>query len=208
MRWGPLSGAIIHAAYSRCAAFYCFTQNLEPFPNGFAMRMPFDLVSGAMRPRVSPGDGQVYLVCQKGWDTVGRIDGMIYRFRHTGEKSHLVSGAEATRTGIRISFASELDPSSVKTENVTISREGDKKGEGPGKGEHAAEVKLVDAKTMEVTIPGIEKEALEQRTTVDKKTGAVSVKVNPAISVHLRLKARDGTAIKQTVWATINSLPE
>jgi mono/diheme cytochrome c family protein len=208
MRWGPLSGAIIHAAYSRCAAFYCFTQNLEPFPNGFAMRMPFDLVSGAMRPRVSPGDGQVYLVCQKGWDTVGRIDGMIYRFRHTGEKSHLVSGAEATRTGIRISFASELDPSSVKTENVTISREGDKKGEGPGKGEPAAEVKLVDAKTMEVTIPGIEKEALEQRTTVDKKTGAVSVKVNPAISVHLRLKARDGTAIKQTVWATINSLPE
>ena len=43
---------------------------------------------------------------------------------------------------------------------------------------------------------------------VDKKTGAVSVKVTPAYSINLSLRAADGTPIEQTVWATVNSVPK
>ena len=204
--WGPLSGSIIHTSYSGCRVFYCFTQKLEPFPNGFAVQW-FDLKSGAMRPRVNPIDGQVYVACQKGWDTKAPFDGIVYRLRHTGQPCRMVSGASATSTGIRLEFASDLDPASVKPVNITIARESDDKKAPPAKGMPAAKVELVGKRAVEITIPGIENEVLEKRTTVDKKTGAVSVKVNPAYTINVDLKAADGTLIGQTVFATINALP-
>src|SRR5690606_28982575 len=52
-RWGPLSGAMIHTSYSQSSVFYILTQDLEPHPNGFAVRMPLTFHSGVMRPRTN-----------------------------------------------------------------------------------------------------------------------------------------------------------
>ena len=204
--WGPLSGSVIHTSYSRCAAFYCFIQDIEPYPNGFAVQFPFPLKSGAMRPRVNPVDKQVYLTCQKGWDTSARYDGAIYRIRHTGEPARGVRGAAVTSTGLRLTFAADLDPTSVKASAFTGIRESDKKdkknpGAKPPQIKLGA-VRLVDARTVEVDIPDIGKEALANRT--DEK-GIVTV--NPPISLTFTLKSKDGTAIEQTIHATINSVP-
>ena len=204
--WGPLSGSVIHTSYSRCVAFYCFIQDVEPYPNGFAMKFPFPLKSGAMRPRVHPIDKQVYLVCQKGWDTSARHDGAIYRIRHTGEPVRGVSGAAVTSTGLRLRFASPLDPASVKASAFSAVRESDKKDKNnpnakPPKVGLGA-VRLIDPKTVSIEIPGIDKEDLTKRT--DEK-GIVTV--NPPISLNFTLKSKDGTPIEQTIHATINSVP-
>ena len=207
-RWGPLSGSIIHTSYSRSAAFYCVSQDLEPYPNGFAMRLPFDLKAGAMRPRVSPIDGQVYIACKRGWDSIARTDGVIYRIRHTGDPSHLIRNAEATKTGIRLTFACELNPDSVDAANFSIVREHDKPKKGVDIQRHPLEtVTMINPHTIELTIPGISEETLDHRTKRDTTTGKTIVNVHPAISLTVKLTAADGTPIEQTVHATINSLP-
>ena len=204
--WGPLSGAVIHTSYSRCSAFYCFIQDVEPYPNGFAMKFPFPLKSGAMRPRVHPIDKQVYLVCQKGWDTSARHDGAIYRIRHTGEPVRGLSGAAVTSTGLRLSFASPLDPASVKESAFSAVRESDKKDKNnpnakpPQVGLGA--VRLIEPKTITIEIIDIKKEDLTERT--DEK-GIVTV--NPPISLTFSLVSNDGTPVEQTIHATVNSVP-
>lgn len=200
-KWGPLSGSVIHTSYSRCAAFYCFLQDVGDYPNGFAVKLPFELNSGVMRPRVHPLDGQVYVAAQKGWDTSARRDGVIYRFRATGEESHLLSGAEATTTGLRLTFPCELDAGSVKADAFEAVRIPDKK-EGKVEKVELGAARLTDARTIEIEIPGIEAETLANRTN---EKGEVTVK--PAISLTFDLRAADGVEMKQTVHATINSLP-
>ncbi len=203
-RWGPLSGSIFHTSYSRSSVFYCRTQNLDPFPNGFAIRLPFNLQAAPMRARVNPADGQVYVAAKRGWDSIARIDGAIYRFRHTGATSHLIRDVSATSRGLRIAFASPLDPASIKPAHFTFLREPDKRSEDdrPLAPVAVTAVTLVAPEMVEVVIPNIEKEALHHRTRTDG-----TIEVHPAISLSVEVTARDGTPILQTVHATINALP-
>ena len=202
--WGPLGGSVIHTSYSRKNAFYCFLQDLKPFPNGFAVKFPFELKSGLMRPRVHPKNGDVYIVAQKGWDTSGQIDGVIYRFRKTGKPTSMIVKAEATSTGIQVTFGSDLDAGSVNPESVSAERIPDKKKkEGENYEVELGQIKLLDSKTIHVEIVDFEKEKLENRTNQD---GSYNVK--PAISLTFDVKTKDGASIQQTVHATINSLPK
>lgn len=202
--WGPLGGSVIHTSYSRKNAFYCFLQDLKPFPNGFAVKFPFELKSGLMRPRVHPKDGEVYIIAQKGWDTSGQVDGVIYRFRKTGEPTTMIVNAAATTTGIQVTFGSDLDPQSVTPDAVKAERIPDKKKkEGEDYSVELGKIKVLDARTIHVEIVDIEKEKLENRTNED---GSYNVK--PAISITFDLNAKDGASIQQTLHATINSLPQ
>ena len=201
-KWGPLSGTVIHTSYSRCAAFYCFIQDIEPYPNGFAVRFPFDLDSGAMRPRLHPIDNQVYITCHKGWDTNAPLDGVIYRVRHAAEDMVGVCDAAVTGSGIRLTFADDLDPASVKSSAFRAFREDDsKKGPKPPAYE-LGKAHLINPRTVEINVPGISKEALAERT--DEK-GNVSVKA--PISINYKLRSKNGTVIEQRIYATINSIP-
>lgn len=204
--WGPLSGSVIHTSYSRCSSFYCFIQDVEPYPNGFAVEFSHPLKSGAMRLRVSPVDQQVYLVCQKGWDTSARYDGALYRIRHTGDPTRGIVGAEVTATGLILSFGSDLDSSSVKPSAFEAVRESDKKDKKNPKANitpvKLGAVRLIDSKKVSVDIPGIDKEDLKHRTNKD---GVVSI--NAPISVTWKIRSKDGTPVEQTIHATVNSVP-
>ncbi|MDA7614546.1 c-type cytochrome [Verrucomicrobiales bacterium] len=207
-RWGPLSGSIIHTSYSRSRAFYCRTQDVGDYPNGFAMRLPFDFKAGAMRPRVSPIDGQTYIVCKKGWDSIARVDGVIYRIRATGDPSHLIQDVAATADGLQLTFPCALDATSLDPNSFSIIREPDK----PAKGKETQMVRpisarLIDARTLHVGIPNLEQETVAHRTSQNAQ-GEPEVEINPAISITVHLKAGDGTLINQTIHATINSLPK
>ncbi|MDC3255570.1 hypothetical protein OAV21_04185, partial [bacterium] len=60
---------------------------------------------------------------------------------------------------------------------------------------------------LHVGIPNLEQETVAHRTSQNAQ-GEPEVKINPAISITVHLKAGDGTLINQTVHATINSLPK
>src|SRR5690606_472844 len=118
-----------HTSYTQCAMFYVMVQDVPPFPNGFAVRLPFDFKAGLMRSRVNPIDGQVYTVGLKGWDTKAGSDGCLYRIRHTNEPSHLIQNVAARKTGIRFTLTCEIDRASVQTGSVTAVRKQSKKGD-------------------------------------------------------------------------------
>jgi len=202
-RWGPLGGCMIHTSYSRCAAFYIMTPNLQPHPNGFAVRFPFTFRSGVMRARVNPVDRQVYLVGQKGWDTQARFDGCLYRIRYAGGPTHLLANVAAVSRGLRLTFSCDLDKASITAKNFRTVREG-KKTTGPV---DLGGVRLVDQRTVEVHLPDIADEVVSRRSRVDKKRRVTFIDVRPPIRLTFNLKAKDGTAIRQTVYATVNSLP-
>ena len=202
-KWGPLSGTVIHTSYSRCAAFYCFIQDIKPYPNGFAVRFPFDLDSGAMRPRLHPIDNQIYITCHKGWDTTAPLDGVIYRFRHAEDKMVGICDAAVTASGIRLTFASDLDPRSVKPGAFKAYREDDAKNILKPAEYKLGEVRLIDSRTVEINVPSIGKEALANRT--DEKG---NIQVKPPISLSYKLKSKSGKVFEQKIYATINSLPK
>ncbi|MEE2639694.1 MAG: DUF6797 domain-containing protein [Planctomycetota bacterium] len=199
--WGPLSGSVIHASYSRCNAFYCLIQDTQPYPNGFAVQFPIPLKSGGMRSRVSPTDHQVYLLCHRGWDSSARFDGVIYRIRYTGQPVRGITGATVVPHGLQLTFGSPLDPGSVRAAAFTAVREEDQSKQKPT-AVPLGDVRLMDARTVFIEIPGIEKEDLSQRT--DSKGG---VKVPPPISLTCRLRSADGVKLETTIHATVNSVP-
>ena len=202
-KWGPLSGTVIHTSYSRCAAFYCFIQDIEPYPNGFAVRFPFDLDSGAMRPRLHPIDNQVYITCHKGWDTNAPLDGVIYRVRHAEEDMVGVCDAAVTGSGIRLTFAADLDPASVKSSAFRAFREDDsKKGPKPPAYE-LGKARLINPRTVEINVPGIEKESLANRT--DEKG---NVKVGDEFIINQQTGDVSGDAFKKSVSSDCKSLCE
>ena len=64
-------------------------------------------------------------------------------------------------------------------------------------------VQLINSTTIEINIPDIEKESLLNRTD---ENGNISV--NAPICLEYKLKSKNGSTIEQTIYATINSLPE
>lgn len=204
-RWGPLGGSILHTSYSNCAMFYVMVQDVAPFPNGFAVRLPFDFKAGLMRSRVHPLDGQIYTVGLKGWDTKANYDGCFYRIRATGEPSHLIQQVAATRTGLRLTFSCAIDEASLNEKSVTAQREVDKNGTTAPV--ILGAITLAGPRAVEIALPGIDEERVERRTTRNATTGEAAVEIKMPIALAVRLKATDGAAIEQTVYATINSLP-
>ena len=204
-RWGPLGGSVVHTSYSHCAMFTVSVQDVAPFPNGFAIRLPFDFKAGLMRSRVSPVDGQIYTVGLKGWDTKANYDGCFYRVRYTGEASHLIQNVAATRTGLRLTLSCDIDRASVKAGAVTVTREADKKRTTAPVALGA--VSLSTPRTLDIALPQIDEERVVHRTTKDAKTGETVVDILMPLVFAVKLKATDGASIDQTIYATINSLP-
>lgn len=109
-RWGPLSGKLLHTSYGTCKLFYVLTQ-MEADSPVQATVIPFDLtfVSGIMRGRVNPVDGQVYLGGLKGWQTTGKHDGCLQRVRWTGQSVCLVQNVTVAKDSIRLTFNSPVN---------------------------------------------------------------------------------------------------
>ena len=155
-----------------------------------------------MRPRLHPIDNQVYITCHKGWDTTAPLDGVIYRFRHAGENMVGICDAAVTGSGIRLTFAADLDPASVKSSAFRAFREDDSK-KGPKPPEYKlGKAHLIDPRTVEINVPGIGKEALANRTDLKG-----NVSVEPPISLSYKLRSKNGNVIEQRIYATINSIP-
>ena len=200
-RFGPLSNALIHTSFSTSTLTYVLTQNIKPHPNGFAVRMPWGLKSGAMRAAVNPMDGQMYVACQRGWDTNAAITGIVHRVRYTGGPAYLVSKAAATANGLELTFACPLDPKTVNFDAFYTGRVG---GKGKETELEIDEVKLVGDRTVRLVIPALDPaDVIDKRAT--KKHGSTQYRILAPLAVMFDLKAADGTKIKDTVYATVNS---
>lgn len=202
-RWGPLSGTLVHTSYSTSSITYVIPHDSKPYPSGYAVHMPFGFKAGVMRLRVSPRDGQIYIAGQRGWDSNAATDGCLHRVRYTGNDAYLVTGAKAIREGVQITFSCPLDKATAIYDNFFAARVGDKKEQEVD----IDDVEMVDERTVLVLF---DPEDIDPAQVVDRertkrdKEGRTHFRVVPPLAITFNMKAKDGAAVKDTLYCTIN----
>jgi hypothetical protein len=108
-QWGPLRGHLLHFSFGRCAQFLVLREVVDGVSQGAIVPLPGRFLSGAMRGAFHPGDGQLYVVGSRGWQTSGVRDGCLQRVRFTGAPPLWPLEAHVHSNGLRLTFAAPLD---------------------------------------------------------------------------------------------------
>jgi putative heme-binding domain-containing protein len=104
-RFGPLQGQLIHFSYGTGTHFLVLRDKVDGQPQGAAVPLPGDFLSGVHRGRFNPKDGQLYVTGMTGWGTYTPADGCFQRVRYTGENVQLPIGFHAHENGISLTFS-------------------------------------------------------------------------------------------------------
>ena len=116
-KWGPLEGAHVGLSYGASAHYLILRDDMGDRPQGAVVPLEGEFLSGVMRGAFHPSDGQLYLVGMDGWGDYSVKDGCFHRVRYTGLPVYKPNGFRVHANGIRIDFATKLDPTaSVETE--------------------------------------------------------------------------------------------
>jgi len=201
-RWGPFSGRMLHFSYGKSRLFLVMKD-----PDQFqaaVVRFPLRFLSGMMRGRFNPADGQLYAVGLQGWQTNAIKTGAFQRVRYTGKQVYMPEKVDVTSNGLNVTFTCKLDPSSAGSPRNFLmemwnvkwsSKYGSKEYwvTKPNKQGHekidVTGAKLTDdGKTVKLTIPDLQKATNYQ--------------------LRYRLTARDGTRIEASkIYGTVHDMP-
>src|SRR5262249_1513081 len=105
-KWAPLKGQLLHLSYGRCEWMLLLREHVEGIAQGGVAPLPGRFLSGIMRGRFSPHDGQLYVVGQNGWTTSATHDGCFQRIRYTGKPLNIPVAMHAKEGAIELSFSS------------------------------------------------------------------------------------------------------
>jgi type 1 glutamine amidotransferase len=108
-RFGLTPGSLIHLSYGQCRAFLVLRQQVGPVVQAGAIDLGVSFLSGSMRGRFNPRDGQLYVCGLRGWQNAARADGCLQRVRYTGKPIDLPASLEVVTGGIRLGFRSPVD---------------------------------------------------------------------------------------------------
>jgi hypothetical protein len=108
-RWGPLAGQLIHFSFGAGSQFLLLREQVDGQPQGAAVPLPGDFLSGVHRGRFSPKDGQLYVSGMAGWGTYTSEDGCFERVRYTGDPVQLPIALHIHENGVLVSFSRPLD---------------------------------------------------------------------------------------------------
>ena len=78
-RFGPLRGQMLHFSFGTGTYFLLLREKVGGQPQGAAVPMPGEFLSGAHRGRFNPKDGQLYVSGMTGWGTYTPLDGCFQR---------------------------------------------------------------------------------------------------------------------------------
>lgn len=201
-KWGSLDGTMIHLSYGRCTANVVLPQQLNDKTwqaASYKMDLPLFL-SGAMRGRFNPVDGQLYVCGLDGWQTAAVRDGCFQRVRATGKPFCLPVGFTVARNKIRIEFSQPLDKSTVADlNNWQIEQWNYRWSEDYGSDHYS--VKNPDKVGHDSLVP------LSADLGEDGKTVVLTFEhVQPVMQMNIRanLKTAAGSPVPVDIYNTIN----
>ena len=202
-KWGPLEGRMLSTSYGKCKLFEVLEETNEGVVQGASVEMPLQFLSGLLRGRFNPADGQLYVCGLKGWQTSAVKDGCLQRVRYTGKAVRLPTEFHVQKDGIAITFACGLDPQSASDEqNYGASqwnyRWSAKYGSDKYKPGHPGQVGTDD---LDVTTAKLQPDG---KTVILQIPGLQPV-MQMAVQVHVN--AADGSPIECEIDATINHVP-
>lgn len=114
--WGTLGGSLLNLSYGYGRVLLVPYEEVNGQMQGSVIRLPIpDFPTGVMRGRFHPSDGHLYLCGMSAWGTQQMQEpGGLYRMRYTGEPIVLPVEIKALKTGVQLTFASELDKSTAE----------------------------------------------------------------------------------------------
>jgi hypothetical protein len=231
-KWGPFSGRLLHTSYGTCSLYLALVDQQGDHIQGGVVKFPINFLSGIMRPRFNPIDGQFYVAGLRGWQTSAAQDACFQRVRYTGKPANMVTGLKVTRTGLDLTFTDPLeaedatDPDSYNIEqwNYLWCSE-------YGSDDYSAKTPDYSAKVQELNKLRLDREknqeAIEKltkslakghdevavesaRLSTDGKTVSLVIKdLKPVMQMRIRakLKSADGKRVSVDVYNTINYVP-
>ncbi len=110
-RFGPLEGQMLHLSFGTGTYFLLLREKVDGQPQGAAVPMPGEFLSGVHRGRFNPRDGQFYVSGMTGWGSYTPADGCFQRVRYTGEPAQLPVELHAHENGMLVRFSRTLDRS-------------------------------------------------------------------------------------------------
>jgi len=200
--WGPMKDKLLFMSYGKCTLFEVMLDKAGEKQNAALVQFPIKFLSGVMRGRFNPKDGQLYLCGLRGWQNSATKDGGFYRVRYTGQPVRLPTGFKASQQGLELEFPTALDPKSAgDAANYSAERWNYKYNGGYGSQEYS--VDQPDQRKHD------KPEIKSARVSSDGKTVTLEVAdMKPAhqYKIKFSVDAADGTPVSHEVYGTIHQL--
>jgi len=200
-KWGPFAGHLLHTSYGKGTFFVCYHEEVAGRMQGGAVKLPLNFVSGMMRIRQHPLDGQIYVVGMRGWQTSGAQPGAFQRIRWTGKPANLPKTIRTQKDALVITFTDALAKDSASADNLAIEAWNYKWSGNYG----SPELKPSDGKNGHDTI-------VPSAVTLspDGKTltiGLPGLKPVDQLKIKYKLETAAGGEASNEIYYTINAVP-
>ena len=122
-KWGPLNGSLLSFSYGYGTVQLVLHEKVGDVRQGGVIDLPgVKFMTGVMRARFNPGDGQLYACGMSAWATNQMMKGGgLYRLRYTGNPLPLPISMNAREDGVELGFSVRLDPEHAMTvENYEV----------------------------------------------------------------------------------------
>ncbi len=203
-RWGPLGKSLIGLSYGSGLHYLILRDESVSRAQGATVPLDGEFPSGVVRGRISPADGQLYVVGTDGWGNYAIQDGCLNRIRYTGKPIYKPNGFQVHANGIRIDFTEPLD-AAVATDPASYFAQ-------QWNYEHSKGYGSVEFSVFRPHIIGHDPVKIESAhvTNGGKSVFLEMPRIVPCYQMHVRmhLKAADGTPFKTDLFPTVLELGE
>ncbi len=194
--WGPLNGGLLSLSYGYGKIQWVVQQDVNGQEQGGVIDLPgIKFLTGVMRGRFNPEDGQLYACGMSAWGTSQlMLGGGLYRIRYTGKPISVPLEWEAHAGGMILRFADDLDKEVAESlTSFQINTWNLKRSKKYGSDRY-------DKKTLTVSA---------SRLNADKRTVLLSIpEITPVdgMTIQYQLKGADGEPIEGNLQTTIHVL--
>ncbi|WP_149274921.1 DUF6797 domain-containing protein [Pareuzebyella sediminis] len=115
-KWGPLNGALLSLSYGYGKIQLVLHEKIGNTMQGGVIDLPgIKFLTGVMRGRFNPADGQLYACGMSAWGTNQMLrGGGFYRIRYTGKPLTVPTSLEITPETVTLKFAPKINASAVR----------------------------------------------------------------------------------------------
>jgi hypothetical protein len=202
--FGPLSGQMLHSSYGTCKLYNVLKEEVGGQMQGGVTPVLPTFDSGICRLRFNDKANALYITGLRGWQTTAQKDAGFYRVRYTGKKANLPVDLKVAPGQLAITFSDPLDKRSAADADSYLIRHWNYRWSENYGSEH---YKVSDPKQKDKKGAEEEVEIESANLSADGKTVTLKIdNLRPVMQMKIQynLKAADGTAMKSSIWNTIN----
>ena len=194
---GSLAGRLMHLSYGRGLPFLISADLEAPIAQGAVIPLPLPTEIPLLHGRMHPSGNSVYVTGFQIYDSMTSMTSAFGRIRVTGEPLSTPTEARSCRDGVLLTFASPLNPGSIKQENIYASAWNYKRSKDYGSARYTKE-----GKTGVDPLPVGQVLLSKDGRTVFVHLPDLQPVMQLAIEHSFQLK--DGTPAKGNVYFTIH----